>query len=81
MAKFPSFDVVIASRGYHVFKETNWSNANVDHKVKVEIKTNSNSIASDPYLCVIKTKWMENRRPYSSWNLRTRLFFHQTGKW
>ena len=51
-----SFDTIIASRGYHVYKETSWSNAKVGDEVKVEIETNPKSIASDPYSCAIKTK-------------------------
>ena len=46
----------IASRGYHVYKETSWSNAKVGNEVKVEIETDPKSIASDPYSCAIKTK-------------------------
>ena len=51
-----SFDTIIASRGYHVYKETSWSNAKVSDEVKVETETNPKSIASDPYSCAIKTK-------------------------
>ena len=51
-----SFDTIIASRGYHVYKETSWSNAKVGDDVKVEIETNPKSVASDPYSCAIKTK-------------------------
>ena len=45
-----SFDTIIASRGYHVYKETSWSNAKVGDEVKVEIET------SDPYSCAITAK-------------------------
>ena len=51
-----SFDTIIASRGYHVYKETSWSNAKVGDEIKVEIETNPKSIASDPCSCAIKTK-------------------------
>ena len=51
-----SFDTIIASRGYHVYKETSWSNAKVGNEVKVEIEINPKSIASEPYSCAIKTK-------------------------
>ena len=51
-----SFDSIIASRGYHVYKETSWSNAKVGEEVKVEVQTNPRSIAKDPYSCAIKAK-------------------------
>ena len=51
-----NFQATIASRGYHVYKETTWSNAKVNEKVKIEIKTNQRSIAIDPYACTIKAK-------------------------
>ena len=35
-----SFKANIASRGYHVFKETSWSNAKGGDEVKVELETN-----------------------------------------
>ena len=35
-----NFQATIASRGYHVYKETTWSNAKVNEKVKIEIETN-----------------------------------------
>ena len=47
---------MFASRAYHVYKETSWSNAKVGDEVKVEIETNPKSVASDPYSCAIKTK-------------------------
>ena len=51
-----NFQATIASRGYHVYKETTWSNAKVNEKVKIEIETNQSSIAIDPYVCAVKTK-------------------------
>ena len=50
------FETIIASRGYHVYKETSWSNAKVGEDVKVELETNPKSIACDPYSCAIKAK-------------------------
>ena len=38
-----SFKAKIASRGYHVFKETSWSNAKEGDEVKVELETNKSS--------------------------------------
>ena len=49
-----SFQAAIASREYH--KETTWSNAKVNEKVKIEIESNQSSIAVDPYACAVKAK-------------------------
>ena len=49
-----NFQATIASRGYHVYKETTWSNAKVNEKVKIEIESNQSSIAVDPYACAVK---------------------------
>ena len=51
-----NFQASIASRGYHVYKETTWSNAKVNKKVKIEIETNQSSIAIDAYACAVKAK-------------------------
>lgn len=51
-----SFQATIASRGYHIYKDTLWSNAKVNEKVKIEIETNQSSIAIDPYACAVKAK-------------------------
>ena len=51
-----SFKAKIASRGYHVFKETSWSNAKEGEKVKVELETNKSSKKIDPYACAIRAK-------------------------
>ena len=51
-----SSDAIIASRGYHVYKETGWSNAKVGDEVKVELEANPNSIAIDPYAVCNKSK-------------------------
>ena len=37
------FKAIIASRGYHVYKETSWSNAKINEEVKVELETNTTS--------------------------------------
>ena len=38
----PHFDfkAIITSRGYHVYKETAWSDAQVNNQVKTEIEIN-----------------------------------------
>ena len=50
------FEAIIASRVFHVYKETSWSNAKVGDVVKVEVESNFKSIAHDPYSCAIKAK-------------------------
>ena len=51
-----SFKVKIASRGYHVFRETSWSNAKEGDEIKVELKTNKSLNKIDPYACAIRAK-------------------------
>ena len=51
-----SFKAKIASRGYHVFKETSWSNAKEGDEVKVELETNKSSKKIDPYACAIRAE-------------------------
>ena len=57
MTKFYSFDAIIAFQGFHVCKETTWSNAKVGDKAKIEIESNPTSITIDPYSCEIKTNF------------------------
>ena len=40
----------------YIYKETTWSNAKVNKKVKIEIETHQSSIAIDPYACAVKAK-------------------------
>ena len=56
-----NFEATIASRGYHVYKETTWSNAKVNEKVKIEIETKQTLITIDPFACAIKSK---NKKKY-----------------
>ena len=51
-----NFQATIASSGYHVSKETSWSNEKVIEKVKIKIKANQSLIAIDPYACAVKAK-------------------------
>jgi len=39
-----SFETIIASRGYHVYKETSWSDARVGDEVKVELETDKKTL-------------------------------------
>ena len=51
-----SFTATVASRGYHVYKNTSWSNAKVGEKVTVKMETKKSSLEIDPYACAIKIK-------------------------
>ena len=51
-----NFQATITSRGYGLYKETTWSNAKVNEKVKIKIEANQSSIAIDPYVCAVKVK-------------------------
>ena len=51
-----SFDSKIASRGYHVYRNSTWQNVKSGDKVKVEIKMNKPSKSIDPHACTIKIK-------------------------
>ena len=51
-----SFDSKIASRGYHLYRNSTWQNAKPGDKVKMEIETNKSLKSIDPYACVIKIK-------------------------
>ena len=50
------FEAIIASRVFHVYKETTWSNAKIGDEVKVEVESNLKSIAHDPYSSALKAK-------------------------
>ena len=43
-------------RGYHVQKETSWSNAKTNEVVKAQLETDAKSLSTDPYDCAIKAK-------------------------
>ena len=51
-----SFDIKIASGGYHVYRNATWQHANSGNKFKVEKETSKSSKSIDPYACAIKTK-------------------------
>ena len=51
-----SFKVIIASRGYHPYKETSRSNAKLNDEVKVELETDDKSLSTNPDACSIKAR-------------------------
>ena len=56
MADSFSLQARVASRGYHVYKETTWTNAMENEKVTVAIESNETSKQADPYCCAINIK-------------------------
>ena len=56
MADSFSFPAKVASRCYHVYKETTWRNAMINEKVTVAIESNEASKQIKPYCCAIQTK-------------------------
>ena len=50
-----SFKAIIASRVYHVYKET-WSNVKLNGEGKVELETDAKSLPTDPSACATKMK-------------------------
>ena len=56
MADSFSFQAKVASRGYHVYKETTWRNAMENEKDTVAIESNEASKQIDPYYCAVQIK-------------------------
>ena len=48
------FKAIIASWGYHLYKETTWLDAKVNDKIKIE--TNKSLVAINPYANAVKAK-------------------------
>ena len=51
-----SFPATVTSRGYHVYKDTFWTNAKVGEKVTVETETKKSLLEVNPYACPIKIR-------------------------
>ena len=49
-----SFQVKIASRGFHVYKETTWKRVKVGDEVEVIFEESKLSKEIDPYCCAFK---------------------------
>ena len=49
-----SFKVIIASRGYHPYKETSRSNAKLNDEVKVELETDDKCQLKNSGTCPMK---------------------------
>ena len=49
-----SFQTKVASRGFHIYKNTAWENVNMGEEISVQLETNEDSKKIDPYCCAIK---------------------------
>ena len=38
-----SFKTKVASRGFHIYKDTTWENVNIDQEISVQWETNEDS--------------------------------------
>ena len=75
-----SFKAKIASRGYHVFKETTWNNFKEEDSVRVDLETNKLSKNVD--LCEKSIfQLVENGGTYPERNFLSFLLFYQGRKW
>ena len=45
----------VASRGFHIYKNTTWENVNIGQEISVQLVMNEDSRKLDPYFCAIKT--------------------------
>ena len=50
-----SFQIKVASRGFHIYKNTAWENNNIGQEISVHLETNEDSKKIDSYCCAIKT--------------------------
>ena len=50
-----SFQTKVASRWFHIYKNTAWENVNMVQEISVQLETNEDSKNIDPYCCAIKT--------------------------
>ena len=47
-----SFSTNVASRGFYIYKNTAWENANIGQEILVQLETNEDSKKIDPYLSI-----------------------------
>ena len=50
-----SFQTKVASRWFHIYKNTAWEKVNIVQEISVQLETNEDSKNIDPYCCAIKT--------------------------
>ena len=46
----------MASRGNHVYKDTNWGHAKEGVRIDVQIEDDPNSKLADPFACAVKSR-------------------------
>ena len=64
-----SFIAIVASREYHVYKETSWSNAKLNDEVKVELEPDVKSLSNDPYACVLYKQGIPTSSVGKTWDI------------
>ena len=50
-----NFQTKVASRGFHICKNTALRNFNIGQEISVQLETSEDSKKVDPYCCAIKT--------------------------
>ena len=50
-----SFQIKVASREFHIYKNTTRQDVNIRQEISVQLETNAGSTKIDPYCCAIKT--------------------------
>ena len=49
------FQTKVALRGFHIYKNTTWKNANLGQEISVQLETDEDSKKIDSYCCALKT--------------------------
>ena len=50
-----SFQIKVASREFHIYKNTTREDVNIRQEISVQLEANAGSTKIDPYCCAIKT--------------------------
>ena len=80
-----SFSVEIGSRGYHVYRNANWTDVRLHQAITVEVETNATSRAYDPYCCKISIRKPDRIGPVTVGHIPRELsryvfyFLHEGG--
>ena len=57
-----SFQIKVASREFHIYKNTTREDVKICQEISVQLETNAGSTKIDPYCCAIKPWSLENWR-------------------
>ena len=71
-----SFQTKVASRGFHIYKNTTWENVNIGQEISVQLETNEDSKKIDPYCCPIKTMASGDSPSYTKGGFKAYLLLH-----